>query len=428
MSDERSGRELTPRPEEPTSAVAPREGDLPAKASSELDTRFAAGNQAHTVGLTEERATKIVKQSGNARMLAFLGVLFVVLFIPVYWLYDIGLPVVGVDGRLADEAAQQQVTDISRGYALFLANCARCHGGNGQGGIGPVLNDQGKLFNTVTAAGAPGPGHLNPIYLQNVLTVGGRYVCGDPNSIMPVWLQPGGPLNYRQVQEIIDWITASANTSFTYQPAAPEGGGATAPPPTLIAGWREPNYTPPPDATPVPACWKGDSTGGGITLPSIAPVTSPGTADHPREIDIEGTDQLKWVDPTTGDQISQLALVPGEVIEFKVDVNSAVAHSFHIGAASDLATAPEPNELPGIAQFANGTQTFTYTVPATLPDQTQFACTVSGHYQSGMHVDLIEQSGGASGSPAASAAPDESAAPGGSAAPAPSAAPTAAPS
>lgn len=405
MTDERTGRELTPRPEEPTSAVTPRESDLPARPESSVGERFSAGEQAHTVGLTEERAAKIVKQSGNARMVAFLGVLFLVLFIPIYWLYDIGLPVIGNQGRLADEAQQQQVTDISQGYALFLANCARCHGSNGEGGIGPVLNDQGKLYNTVTAAGAPGPGHLNPNYLNNVLTVGGRYVCGDPNSVMPVWAQPNGPLNYRQIQQIIDWITASKDVTFTYAPAAAEGvAGATAPPPTDVSGWRDPNYTPPPDATPVPACWRGDTTGGGSVLPSAAPVSSPGTVDHPREIDVEGTDQLKWIDPTTGNQLTSLAVVPGETIEFKVDVNSAVAHSFHIGTATDLGAASEPNDLPGIPQFANGTMTYTYTVPAIVPDNAQFACTVPGHYQAGMHVDLIAQApSGATGSPAPSA-------------------------
>ncbi len=427
MTDERTGRELTPRPEEPASAVTPREPQLPAPA----DDRFSAGERAHTVGLTEERATKIVKQSGNARMVAFLGTLFLVLFIPIYWLYDIGLPVVGVDGRLADEAQNQQVTDISRGYALFLANCARCHGDSGQGGIGPILNDQGKLYNTVTAAGAPGPGHLNPNYLQNVLEVGGRYVCGDPHSIMPVWQQPGGPLNYRQVQEIIEWITASSAITFTYAPPAAEGGGgATAPPPTLIAGWRDPSYTPPPGATPVPACWKGDDTNGTIVLPSLGPVAKPGTAANPREIDVEGTDQIKWVDPTSGQQISQLAVVPGEVIAFKIDVNSAVAHSFHIGLASELSSATEPSDLPGLAQFANGTETYTYTVPQAVPANSQFACTVAGHYASGMHVDLVPLPAGASGSPAPSAAPGESAAPP-QASPAPSAAapqPSAAPS
>lgn len=423
MTDDRTGRELTPRPDDNASAVSPREPALPAP-STQPGERFYAGDQAHSVGLTEERAAKIVKQSGNARMVAFLGVILVVLFIPVYWVWTIGMPVLGVNGQLKDEVAQQQVTDISRGYALFLANCARCHGSNGEGGVGPALNDQAKLYNTVTANGAPGPGHLNATYLNNVLTVGGRYVCGDPNSIMPVWAQPYGPLNYRQIQEIIAWITASKDTSFTYQAVAAEGGaGASVPPAVTVEGWRDPDYTPAPDASPVPACWRGDVAAGGGTTPSAAPVSSPGTADSPREIDVVGNDQLQWVDEATGQKLTSLSVVAGEVINFKVNVNSAIAHSFHIGNADELSKATEPTDLPGIPAFSNSTQTYTYTVPQSLPDQTQFACTVPGHYPS-MHVDLIaQQAGGASGSPAASGAPGASASPPASGAPAESGAP-----
>jgi cytochrome c len=78
------------------------------------------------------------------------------------------------------------VTSIERGYNVYQANCARCHGPTGlgledpqaaaKGYIGPPLNKQEKLFQ-----------HLNVGYLQNVLAVGGRYVCGNAKSQMPVW-------------------------------------------------------------------------------------------------------------------------------------------------------------------------------------------------------------------------------------------------
>ena len=423
MSDDRTGRDLVSRPDEPSSAVTPREANLPANAPA--DERFSAGAQAHTVGLSEERVAKIVKQSGNARMYAFLAALFLVLFIPIYWLYDIGLPVIGVNGRLGNEASVQQVTDISKGYALFLANCARCHGNNGEGGVGPPLNDQAKLFNAVTAQGDPGNGHLNPNYILNVLTVGGRYVCGDPNSVMPIWAQPNGPLNYLQIQQIIDWITASSSTSFVYQPAVPEGqAGATVPPAVTVHGWRDPSYSPAPDATAVPACWRGTPAGAASSsAPSLAPVTSPGTAQNPRIIQIEGTPSAQWVDAATGTPLSQIAVVPGETIEFQVKTDG-LAHNFHIGSAADLSAAPEHNDLPGLDTFSGNTQNFIYTVPGD-PSGLQFACTVPGHYQT-MHVDLVAL-GSVSASPAASGAP-ASAAPSGSAAPAPSAAPSPAPS
>ena len=111
-------------------------------------------------------------------------------------------------------------------------------------------NDQ-----AVTPQGLPGTGHLNPDYLEIVLHTGGRYICGDPNSLMPVWLQPVGPLNYREIEEIITFIVASNEVSWTYQEESHELG-ATPGEPVQMRGWRDPNYSPPPDATPVPACWR----------------------------------------------------------------------------------------------------------------------------------------------------------------------------
>jgi hypothetical protein len=265
-----------------------------------------------------------------------------------------------------------------------------------------------KLYNAITEQGLPGTGHLNPDYLESVLREGGRFVCGDPNSVMPAWLEPKGPLNYREVEEIITFILATKDTEFTYQPAHAEGD-ATIPPPVDVQGWRDPAFTPAPGATPVPACWRAPAGGG--TAPTAAPVESPGTADNPRVVEIEGTASLSWVDPNSDQQIAAIPVVTGETIEFHVVNDSGLPHNFHLGAEAELSTAPEQIDLPGVDTFTSGTQTFTYTVE-DLPEQPQFACTVPGHYQT-MHGDLQVQEGG-SGEPGASAAPSgavESAAP-----------------
>jgi mono/diheme cytochrome c family protein len=384
MSDERTGRELTPRPEESAGTVTPREPPLP-QPSTSAGERFYAGDQAHTVGLTEERAAQIVRQSSNARMIAFLGALFLVLFIPLYWLYDIGLPVLGMQGRLEAEADVQHVTDVSRGYALYLANCARCHGNQGEGGVGPVLNDQGKLYNAITEQGLPGNGHLNPEYLEAVLQEGGRYVCGDPNSVMPAWEEPKGPLNYREVDDIIEFITASKDITFEYVPHVAEGAAETAPPPVTVQGWRDPAYTPPPDATPVPECWRGPVQGGGTASPE--PVDNPGTVDNPRMIEIEGTDQARWVSPQTGANVTAITVVEGETVEFRVINDTQVPHNLHIGSQGELETAPETVDLPGVDTFTQATQTFTYTFDE-VPENPQFACTFPGHYST-MNGDFL---------------------------------------
>jgi mono/diheme cytochrome c family protein len=417
VTEDRTGRELTPRPTEPEGVVEPRESSVPESATESLPERFSAGEQTHAVGLTEERAAQVVRQSSNARMVAFLAVLIFILFIPIYWLYDIGLPVLGIEGRLQKEADQQYVTDVSRGYALFLANCARCHGNNGEGGVGPPLNDQMKLYNALTPQGLPGTGHLNPNYLNNVLTVGGRYVCGNPNSVMPAWLNPAGPLNYRQVAELIAWITATSDTDFTYVPPHPEGG-ATQAPNVDVEGWRDPNFTPPPGSTPVPACWT--DTGGGGPVATPAPITNPGTPENPRVINIEATADLHWIDPTSKQPITSVAVLQSETVTFHVTNPSTLAHNFHLGSSDELAAAPQENDLPGVDLPAGSTQDVPLTVNQLAAVSPQFACTVPGHYTT-MHADIVLQQGGPAGSPGESPAAASPAA-SGAASPAPSAA------
>ena len=219
-----------------------------------------------TAGLTPARSASIVRQSGSARWVGFLTVIFVSLFIVGYWFYELGAPLGISKPRLATEAEQQQVTDVERGYNLFEANCARCHGPNGMGPneadaatkayIGPQLNDQAKLFV-----------HLSEAYLRNVLTVGGRYVCGNPNSAMPVWSDKGnppGPLNYRQIDELIAFLRATNDKEYevrdasTNEPIIDPATGKV----KTFKGWRDPNYKPAAGATPYPDCYLNALTGG----------------------------------------------------------------------------------------------------------------------------------------------------------------------
>jgi mono/diheme cytochrome c family protein len=414
VSDERTGRELTPRPEDEAGAVTPRETGLPQPSTTAAD-RFYAGDVAHTVGLTEERAAQVVRQSSNARMVAFLGALFLVLFIPIYWIYDIGVPALGMGGRMDQETENQYVTDVARGHELYLANCARCHStqdnpSDGRGRVGPALNDQGKLYQALTPQGLPGRGHLNPGYLETVLERGGRWVCGDPNSAMPRFLQPEGPLNYREIEEIIAFILAADDVTWTYAPEGDHGEGAAEEhvEPVEMRGWRDPDYEPAPDATAVPACWRGAPAAGGDGDGdgAPAPVESPGTADSPREIVLEASNQITWVDPETDERVTSLSVVEGETILFRIINDTPVEHNFHIGSADELETAPAEVDLPGVDTFTQGTEEYTWVVE-NLPEQPQFACTVTGHYQT-MHGDfvVVEAGAGGEGEPAEGEATD----------------------
>jgi mono/diheme cytochrome c family protein/plastocyanin len=213
--------------------------------------RFTASRQTRAIaGLTAERAARIVRQSGDARWVAFLGLVIVALFVIVYYFYELGVPIINTTPRLAAEGTNQQVTAVERGYNLYEANCAKCHGVNGEGGVGPVLNDQAKLF-----------AHLNEQYLKNVLTVGGRYVCGNSKSLMPVWADTnGGPLNYIQINDIIAFIRAPSTQEYTRrspelnEPIIGANGKVL-----TFKGWRDTTFKPAPSSSPVPDCYKGDT-------------------------------------------------------------------------------------------------------------------------------------------------------------------------
>ena len=259
----------TPAPvPDDTSSTAPEER-LPATVPQQSMSadRFSAVPSVRAVaGLTPQRSASIVRQSAAARWIGFLTVVFVSLFIVGYWFYELGAPAQLSKARLASEIERQQVTDVQRGYNLYEANCARCHGPNGLGPnepdaaekayIGPQLNSQEKLFN-----------HLNEAYLRNVLEVGGRYVCGNAKSAMPVWSDQGsppGPLNYRQIDELIAFLRATNDKTYqvrdhsTNEPVIdPETGK-----PETFTGWRDPNWKPDPGATPYPDCWEKALTGG----------------------------------------------------------------------------------------------------------------------------------------------------------------------
>jgi hypothetical protein len=297
---------------------------------------------------------------------------------------------------MAEAAEDQYVTDVARGYELYLLNCASCHGDNGQGKIGPPLNDQAKLYNALTADGQAGTGHLNPDYLDHVLSVGGRYICGDPNSLMLAFKEPAGPLNYRQVEELIAWITASSEITFEHEPASHGEAGADAVEPVVVSGWRDPNWQPAPGATPPPACWRNPSGVIGGSAPAATPAPadgtaatpepiSGGTADAPRVIKLEATADLHFRDEA-GNVVSQIDVVAGETIQFEIDNTAGFDHNFWIGTP-DVLSVPNATTDTGIPTWQSGVQTLTWTAAG---EGLQFACTVPGHYST-MQGSIVVQ-------------------------------------
>jgi hypothetical protein len=234
--------------------------------------------------------------------------------------------------------------------------------------VGPALNDQAKLYNAVTDTGASGKGHLNPEYLRSVLTQGGRIVCGDANSVMPAWLDPKGPLNYREVEDIIKFITASKDTKFVYQPLhvlPPE----TIPPPVDVEGWRDPAYSPPPMRRRCPLA-------GALLrrqLPHARPDHQSGHRRRPSR------DRDRGLHSFSGLTSRRVSDQPDrrhrrQTVEFHI-INNTPSLTTSTSAARPSCRL-RPGKRPArVATFTDGTMTFTWT-SRERADQPQFACTV----------------------------------------------------
>lgn len=99
----------------------------------------------------------------------------------------------------AVQAADRQQL-ISAGQALYLQNCASCHGAEGEGADAPALNS--KQF--LTAA------HDETLF--------GLIVSGIPGSEMPAWSQAhGGPFTDEEIRQMVAFIRS-------WEPTAPELG------------------------------------------------------------------------------------------------------------------------------------------------------------------------------------------------------------
>jgi len=310
---------------------------VPSEKASTPVPRLSSPSQIQTHGLTAERAAKIVNQSGSSRMAALLGIAIVTLFVIVYAFYDQGLPGVTGSSRLDAAKREQYLESVKRGYNLYEANCARCHGEQGQG-------DQGKLL-----------AHLTPQYLMNVLTVGGRYICGDSKSLMGVWADTnGGPLNYREIEELIDWVRAT--TGDVVEVRDPKTGEMIE-----VTGWRDVAYAPAPGATPVPACWKDAFAVSPTPTGSATPMPSGGMGE---------TYQISAVNPIAFEQTSfeTAAGVPFTIVFSNNNVGVPHNVAIHVGTATG--TEVFKGEIfPGIG-------TRTYNVPALTAGTYAFICTV----------------------------------------------------
>jgi mono/diheme cytochrome c family protein/plastocyanin len=336
---------------------APRPSSAPVPAE-----RFSAPPSAHRNDLTPERAAKIVRQSASARWVGFLAVTVVALFVIVYYFYETGLPNGMTQSRLDTALEGQQVTSVERGYNIFQANCAQCHGANGEGGKGPTLNRQDKLF-----------AHLNPEYLENILVAGGRYACGNAASIMPIWSNtgnPAGPLNYKQIEDVIAFIRAEKGNEYRvmdpalFEPVIDPATGQE----VTFQGWVDPAYLPEPGATPYPACWSDEFNAPAAT-PAPGASGSPAPGASPAASQAPAGTVVKLVALNIAYDLKEISAPADAAFQIDFDNQDAgIPHNVEIKDGN--------GQTVFKGEIITGPAKITYQVPALPSGTYTFVCTV----------------------------------------------------
>jgi mono/diheme cytochrome c family protein len=114
----------------------------------------------------------------------------------------------GVAGTLLVTAGPPHLTP-------YGANCARCHGVDGTGGIGPNLHSLDLANKWLQTGGRQG---LNN-YVQWVITLGGIVRSGNITSLMPAWGQEyGGSLTRQQIEALTALIGTWAEETLANPP------------------------------------------------------------------------------------------------------------------------------------------------------------------------------------------------------------------
>jgi uncharacterized cupredoxin-like copper-binding protein len=111
--------------------------------------------------------------------------------------------------------------------------------------------------------------------------------------------------------------------------------------------------------------------GGGAPAPTGPPLAPTGDVV---ELTLTGSLQITH----DGQKVDSIQVQGGKTYTFRITNSAGFAHDFHIGTDADLAA--NKAGLPGLGEYSNGTQEFSYTFTGAGP--LMFGCTVPGHYGS----------------------------------------------
>ena len=129
----------------------------------------------------------------NYSKLILIGLVLTLIVVTALLVYSLA-----ETNRLASAAEEHTQKRVARGGEFYQAQCVSCHGAQGEGGIGPALNNRTVLKNT-----------LDNVFFSVVRS-------GVPGTQMPAWsVDFGGPLTDEDVRDVVAFLRA-------WEPTAPE--------------------------------------------------------------------------------------------------------------------------------------------------------------------------------------------------------------
>jgi mono/diheme cytochrome c family protein len=163
----------------------------------------------------------------RAKTLGVFLMIGLAFFVAIYWLADLSLR----ESRFVEDQAQL----LEYGEELFgpttpdvavTANCAQCHGPEGEGG---EVGDTGRQAPNLHSRSIFEKLRVNPDYVNLVIRFGGVVVSGNVNSPMPAWsTEVNGPLNVQQVDAltalVVSWATEAGEQPVEEVPNTVEAG------------------------------------------------------------------------------------------------------------------------------------------------------------------------------------------------------------
>ncbi len=115
----------------------------------------------------------------------------------------------GETARLAEASGSFADERVNRGREIYTEQCISCHGAQGEGGVGPALNNRTLLKNT-----------LDAVFFSIVRS-------GVPNTQMPAWsVDFGGPLTDEDVKDVVAFVRAWEPTAPVIEPVVFEPDAA----------------------------------------------------------------------------------------------------------------------------------------------------------------------------------------------------------